>query len=68
MGWSFVSIGSLNLDLASAFWSRLAGGLDYVYTLEDVKSQDTLLASSLERIRESAITLTDEEFKAVFGD
>ena len=68
MGWSFISIGSLNLDFPSAFWSRLAGGLDYVYTLEDVKSQDTLLASSLERIREAVITLTDDEFKAVYED
>ena len=38
LGWSFISIGSLNLDLPSAFWARLAGGLDYVYSLDDLKS------------------------------
>lgn len=47
MGWSFRNIGSLNLDFPKAFWSRLAGGLDYVYTLEDVNSQDLILANSL---------------------
>ena len=38
LGWSFISFGSLNLDLSSAFWARLAGGLDYVYSLDDLKS------------------------------
>ena len=38
IGWALVSIGSLNLDFPKAFWSRLAGGLDYNYTLDDVNS------------------------------
>ena len=38
LGWSFISIGCLNLDFPSAFWARLAGGLDYVYSLDDLKS------------------------------
>ena len=38
MGWSLNTIGSLNLELPSAFWARLAGGLDYVYSMKDVRS------------------------------
>ena len=38
LGWSFINIGSLNLDLSSAFWARLTRGLDYVYSLDDLKS------------------------------
>lgn len=38
LGWSLLSIGSLNLELPSAFWNRLCSGRDYVYTLEDVRS------------------------------
>ena len=38
LGWAFISIGSLNVDMSDAFWARLAGGLDYVYTLDDLYS------------------------------
>lgn len=38
LGWAFYSIGSLNLDLPGAFWARLAGGRDYVYTVDDLSS------------------------------
>jgi len=68
MGWSLLSFGSLNLDLPSAFWARLAGGLSYVYSLEDVRSQDILLASSLERISTGSLSLSEEEFTTAFSD
>ena len=51
MGWSLYSIGSLNLDLPSAFWNRLSGGLDYIYTIDDIRSQDVLLANFLQQIQ-----------------
>ena len=38
IGWAFYSVGSLNLELPSAFWARLCGGLSYVYSLEDLRS------------------------------
>ena len=47
MGWAFLIKGSLNLDLPSAFWNRLCGGLDYVYTFDDICSMDTMLEKSL---------------------
>ena len=59
MGWSLSNIGSLNLDLPMAFWARLCGGLDYVYTLDDLRSQDILLTRNLESIRAAAIDKTD---------
>merc|ERR1712051_632247 len=59
MGWSLANIGSLNLDLPMAFWVRLCGGLDYVYTLDDLRSQDILLVKHLESIREAANEKTD---------
>ena len=68
MGWSLFTIGSLNLDLPAAFWARLCGGPDYVYTLADVRSQDALLANHLERIQTAANESTEEEFEAIFGD
>ena len=68
MGWSLANIGSLNLDFPKAFWARLCGGLDYVYTLDDLRSQDILLVKHLESIRTAAIEKTDEEFKVLFGD
>ena len=37
-GWSLLNIGSLNLELPRAFWSRVCGGPAYVYTLDDVAS------------------------------
>jgi len=40
LGWSTMNKGALNLDLCDAFWSRVCGGPDYVYTLEDLKSMD----------------------------
>ena len=54
LGWSLCTIGSLNLELPTAFWNRLCGGLDYIYTIEDVRSQDVLLANHLDRIREAS--------------
>ena len=51
-----------------AFWVRLCGGLDYVYTLVDLRSQDILLVKHLESIRAAAIEKTDEEFEVLFGD
>ena len=68
LGWSLISIGSLNLELPSAFWNRLCGGPDYVYSMKDVRSQDALLANYLENIRTSAAQCTQEEFAEVFGD
>ena len=66
LGWSFYSIGSLNLDLPTAFWARLCGGVDYVYTLDDVRSQDILLAKHLERLRDSALDMSKEDFDSVY--
>ena len=54
LGWSLCSIGSLNIELPNAFWNRLCGGLEYVYTLADLRSQDAILANYLESIRISA--------------
>lgn len=68
LGWSLYTLGSLNLELPKAFWKRICGGVDYVYTLEDLHSQDTILAKSLESIRVSASTLTKEDFSAAYGD
>ena len=48
LGWSLMSIGSLNLDFPSAFYTRLCHGLDYTYTLSDIFSMDKLLANRLE--------------------
>ena len=38
LGWAFISIGSLNLEISDAFWARLARGRDYILTLNDLKS------------------------------
>ena len=68
MGWSLANIGSLNLDLPMAFWARLCGGLDYVYTLDDLRSQDILLMKNLESIRTAATEKTDQEYDMLYGD
>ena len=70
LGWSLASIGSLNLELPSAFWNRLCGGVNYVYTISDVRSQDALLANHLESIRTTASTgsCSEEDFSMIFGD
>lgn len=67
LGWSFVMMGSLNLDLPRAFWGRLVGGLDYVYTIDDLTSIDSLMANSLIRIREAAINMDDAGFTELYG-
>ena len=67
-GWSLATIGSLNLDLPRAFWNRLCGGLNYVYTIEDVKSQDTLLANFLISVQKAAAELTEDEFAQIYAD
>lgn len=38
LGWSLISIGSLNLEFPKAFWSRLVNGRDYVFTVDDLRS------------------------------
>ena len=68
IGWAFYSVGSLNLELPSAFWARLCGGLNYIYCLEDLRSQDTLLAASLQRIDEAAKDMSELDFNAVYGE
>ncbi len=61
-------MGALNLDLPRAFWSRLVGGLDYVYTIDDLTSIDSLMANSLIRIREAALNMNDASFTELYGD
>ena len=68
LGWSLAKFGSLNLELPQAFWSRLCGGIEYVYTLKDLRSQDAIMANHLERILSTSNQSTDEEFSAVYGD
>ena len=40
LGWSFRVMGSLGIELSPAFWNRICAGLDYSYTLEDLRSMD----------------------------
>ena len=68
MGWSLISVGSLNLDLPSAFWNRLCGGLDYLYTLKDLTCLDKLLADRLEKVLSDSKSLSADEFNVLYAD
>ena len=68
LGWSLASIGSLNLDLPRALWSRICGGPSYVYTVGDVRSQDVLLANFLSGVEKAAAESTEIEFAELFAD
>ena len=67
LGWSFITIGALNLDLPTAFWNRLCGGPSYVYSLDDVTSQDAHLANFLRSVQQAAQENTAEEFEETFN-
>lgn len=68
LGWSLLKIGALNLSLPKAFWSRLCGGRSYVYTLDDLASQDILLAKFLRSVEKAATESSDDEFADFFGE
>ena len=68
LGWSFLKIGALNLELPKALWSRLSGGRSYVYTLDDLESQDILLANFLRSVSKAATESSDAEFAEIFGN
>ena len=66
LGWSLRNMGGLGIDLPSAFWKRVCGGPNYIYSLEDLKSMDKFRYTTLKQIKESADSLDKNEFNYAY--
>ena len=63
LGWSLRNMGGLAIDLPLTFWRRVCHGLDYVYTIEDLREMDLFRADMLSQILNHALELqTEDEF------
>lgn len=63
LGWSLNTFGCLGIDLPLTFWERVCGGLNYVYSLENLKYLDKYRYDDLERLIDNAKNLSENDFE-----
>lgn len=61
LGWSLRTMGGLGLELPPCFWSRICGGPNYIYTLEDLKQMDKYRYDDLKRLIDFKENCVDDE-------